>query len=173
MAIEIIPKSKIKEISWVNLVLYFLLIIFLVLLLSYFILDIYQKKLNQELSDLEKALIRTDAEKALEDELSIYQKKIEDFGNILNVRQSPLDVFSFLEKTIHPKVWFSNFSFDLEKGTLSLSGQAENPEVIEQQLIIFKKQEMVKNVTLSNFSISKEEKIDFNLQLTFDSPISQ
>lgn len=167
MAIEIIPKPKIKKTFWLNLVLYLLLTIFLVLVLGYFILVLYQKKLNQELSEIEKALVRTDAEKAVENEMSIYQKKIEDFGNLLDTRRSPLKVFSFLEKNTHPRVWFSNFSFDLEKGSLSLSGQAESPEVLEQQLIIFKKQETVKNVTLLTFSIIKEGKIDFDLQLTF------
>jgi len=173
MAIEISSKPKNKEPFWLNFILHFLLIIFLVSISSYFILFFSQKKINKKLAEIERGLIRTDAEKALEDKLFIYQKKIEDFNTLLENHRSPLSVFSFLEKNVHPGVWFSSLDLNLEKNTLSLSGYGKNPETVEEQLLLFKEQELVKNVTLLNFSSGNEEQIKFDLQIVFDPKIFQ
>jgi len=165
MAIEISSKPKIKEPFWLNFTLYSVLVIILGLLVSYFSFVFYEKRTKGEF---------TTEEIALEKEISNYQKKIEDFNILLNNRKSPLNVFSFLEKNVHPKVWFSDFDLDLERNTLSLSGEVENPEDIEQQIIAFKKEkEIVKEVNLSKFSINKRKKIEFELHLVFDSKIFQ
>ena len=165
MAIEIIPKPKIKKISWINIVLYSYLAIFLVLFLSYFIFDHYQKKLNQEFSDLEKSLLRTPAEKELEEEIIGYQRKLKDFTSLLNYHRLPLNIFNFLEKVTHPKVWFSELDLNLTKNTIDLSGQADTSEVMAQQLLILRKEELIQNLNLSKLSRNKEGRLEFSLQV--------
>lgn len=171
MAIEIIPKPKIKEIPWSDIILTTCLIIFLLCFLSYFVLVYFQTKFQQELSKLENALVRTSSEKKLEEETLGYKRKIEDFGFLLENHRFPLNIFNFLEKNTHPKVWFSKLNLDLEKNLLTVSGQADNSEVMGQQILIFKKEALIQNLNLSNLSRGKEGKIEFDLQFTFQPQI--
>lgn len=171
MAIEIIPKPKVKKAPLINVLLYLCLILLIVFVISYFILDNYQKKLDKELSDLEKALERTPEEQNLEEELLGYQKKIRNFGALLNYHQAPRSLFNFLEKITHPKVWFSKFSLDLETSTVNISGQTDSFETLGQQIIILRKEELIEGLNLAGISISREGEIGFDLQLTFDPQI--
>jgi len=171
MAIEIIPKRKVKKVFWANIVLYLLLIIFLGFLVSYFILNKSQQKLTQEISELEKNLTRTPAEKSLEEELTGYQEKVKDFGTLISNHQFPVNIFDFFEKVSHPKTWFNRFDLLPEQGAVSLSGQTDSFETLAQQILILKKEKFVKDINLPKVSISKEGKISFELQLTFDPEI--
>jgi amino acid permease len=171
MAIEIIPKRKVKKVFWANIILYLLLIIFLGFFVSYFILNKSQQKLAQELSELEKNLTRTPAEKALEEELTGYQEKIGDIGPLISSHQFPVNIFDFFEKVSHPKVWFNRFDLISEQEVVNLSGQTDSFETLAQQILIFEKEEIIRDINLPKVSISKEGKISFDLRLTFDPEI--
>lgn len=171
MAIEIIPKQKLKKITLANIILYLVLVVFLAFFVIYFILNHFFLKTDQELSDIEKNLIRTSEEKKLEDEIFDYQKKIKDFSLLLSDHRFPVNFFNFLEKINHPKIWLSNFTLDLKNGQATISGQTENFEILGQQILIFKKEVLIKDINLSRVSISKEGKVEFDFQLTFDPKI--
>ena len=66
MAIEIVPKPKIKIPRWVFIALVVFVILLLGFAISYFVFDKSSKKLSQEIQEKEKALIKTPLEKALE-----------------------------------------------------------------------------------------------------------
>lgn len=168
MVIEVIPKEKIKKFSWQDFIFYLFLVIFFLFFLSYLGLIFYQKKLENKRLEVEKALARTEAEKKLEEEIFIYKKKIDDFLKIVSNRYSVLNIFYFLEKNTHPKVWFSNFDFNLKNNSLSLLGQAESPEVMEQQIIILKNEKMVKDLILSDVSITSGGSVEFEIKIIFD-----
>lgn len=171
MAIEIIPRVKIKKISWVNIIFYLLLVLVLAFVISYLILIVYQKKLNQELEGIEKALIRTPEEDQLEKEILNYEQKIKDFGILITAHQFPVKLFQFLEKNTHPKIRFSKFTFDAPNNRLELSGQTPDFEVLGQQMIIFQQQEFVKKIDLTNVSITKDKGIGFSLSINLDPQI--
>lgn len=182
MAIEIIPKEKTKKISWQNIVAGILIAIGVVLMASYFGLSFYQKKLNNKLADVTKKLERTPSESSLEKEISVYQEKIRDFGSLLNAHQYTTNLFTFLEKLTHPRIWFSTFGFSSDKNVpdknvpdknvlVDISGQADNFEDLGRQALIFEKQEFIKNVKLSDVSVGREGKMEFEFQLTIDPQI--
>jgi len=177
MAIEIIPKTKTKKVSFLGIVFYFSLLLLLVFLISYFALNVYQKRLESELTNIKKDLEKTPDEKALEEEIFGseknvgYQQKIKDFSVLLNAHKLPVNFFNFLEENTHPKVWFSKFNLDLEKNLLDTSGYADNFEVLGQQALIFKRQDFIKNINLSGASLAKDGKVNFDLQLTIDPKI--
>ena len=177
MAIEIIPKTKTKKVSFLDILFYFSLLLFLAFLISYFALNVYQKRLESELTNIKKDLEKTPDEKALEEEIfgsekNIgYQQKIKDFGVLFNAHKLPVNFFNFLEENTHPKVWFSKFNLDLEKNLLEMSGEAQNFEVLGQQALIFKRQDSIKNMNLPMVSLGKDGKVNFDLQLTIDPKI--
>ncbi len=171
MAIEITPTSKIKKTLLVNILLSFCLILLIVFIISYFALGAYQKKLSKELFALEKALEKTAEEQRLEKEIFDYQKKIKDMGILLDHHKFASNLFDFLEKVTHPKVWFSSFSLNLESAVVNLSGQSDNFEILGQQILILKKQEIIKNIDVSKISIAREKGVEFQLQLIFDPKI--
>ncbi len=171
MAIEIIPKTEKEKASYANVFFYFCVAAFLIFLVSYALLYLYQKKLGKELSGIEKNLERTAAEKTLEEEIIQEQKKIRDFGVLLQEHRFVAELFDFLEKFSHPKAWFSGLKMDSEKGTADISGEVDNFEGLGQQVLILKEQEFIKSLNLTKVSTSKEGKIKFDFRLTLDPEI--
>lgn len=171
MAIEIIPKSRIKKTPPLNILLFALALMLLVFLVSYFILDFSQKKRAGEISEVEKSLQKSPSEKNLEDGILGHQKKIEDVSLLLSGHRLTANLFNRLEKNIHPRVWFSKFRLDLTAGTIDMTGTTDNFEVLGQQTLIFEKQEFIKNINLSKATIGKDGKINFELRITFDQKI--
>ncbi len=171
MAIEVFPKPKTKKIPLVNFFFYILLVVFLAFLASYFILDFYQKKLTEEISQLNKNLERSPAEKNLEDAIFSYQKKIADMGNLLSSHRLMANLFDHLEKITHPKVQIVKFRLVSESDVIDLSGLTDSFEILGQQTMIFEKQDFIKNVNLVKVAINKDGKINFDLRLGFDEKI--
>jgi len=178
MAIEINPKvKKEKKSSPYNVVFFLVFMLFLASLAGYFVLGSYKKAITKEISENKEKLKKTSEEIALETKIfgtegSIgYQEKINDFGILLGSHKLPLNFLNFLEENTHPKVWFSSFNFDLEKNLLQISGYTDTFEILGQQALIFKNQNFIRNIDLSNVSLEKEGKVKFNFQLTIDPKI--
>lgn len=177
MAIEIAQKPKISKMSFANIFFYLVLVLLLALLISYVILIIYQKRMQNELADIKKSLEKTPEEKTLEEEIfgsekNIgYQQKIKDFNTLFNAHKLPLNLLNFLEGNTHPRILFSKFNLDLEKNLLNMSGSADTFEILGQQALIFKNQDFIKNINLSRVSLGQEGKINFDFQLTLDPKI--
>jgi len=171
MAIEITPKPKIKAPLWAIILLGLCLILLAALFISY----IYFKKGSEKLAEnlkvttAENILAQEIKEKS--QELSLYQKKIDVFGILISEHKKTVNIFDFLERTTHPNVWFSGFSFDSSKNMVKVSGQAESFVVLGQQLKIFKKEEIIKAINLSDVSIGEKGGINFSLDLTFDNQV--
>ena len=165
--VEIIPKPTRKIPFWQNILLYFVIVLLIAIIASYFTLNYSYKKADKNLKDLKNAIAakETPKEKALEKEVIGYKKKIEDFSFLLEKHQRASKFFSFLEKSIHPKVWFSSFSLDLKEHRVTVSGSTESFWTLGQQLLIFQKDPLIKEVNLSGISIGAEKKINFTFNL--------
>lgn len=171
MAIEIAPKPKIRVPLWATVLLWLCLISLVALLASY----IYFKKESEKLSENLKV---TTAENILAQDiqketlgLSLYRKKIDDFKTLISEHKKTVNIFEFLERTAHPKIWFYDFNLDSPKNMVKVSGQAESFVVLGQQLLIFKKEENIKTINLSDISIDEERGINFSLELFFENQI--
>jgi len=175
MAIEIVPKPKVKEIPWLKIALSLFVALLLIALLSYLALFFYQNRLSKELALLENQLERTEEEEELERRVLLYQQKIADYGILLAEHQLkyqlPLKIFEFLEKNTHPDIWFSEFNLDSENNIVRVSGYTNNFETLSQQMFILQKQETLKSIDLSNVSINREKGIEFEFTLIFDPKI--
>jgi hypothetical protein len=173
MAIEIIPKPKIRKISLIKISYLVLVAAIAAFLVSYFVLNFYQKKMSQEISDIDKSLQKSPSEKNLEDGIFSYQKKINDVNILLSSHRLVAAFLDNLEKNIHPKVWLQKFKLNTEEKIVDVSGSADNFEILGQQTLIFEKWELVKNANLTKVSIGQDSKINFDLRLIFDPKVFQ
>ena len=166
--IEIIPKPAQKLPLWQNILFYFSIAVLIASFLSYFVLDNFIKNSQKILQELGETLARekTGSQLLLEEEVFNYQKKIADFSQLLQNHLFTSKTLGLLERNSHPKIWFSQYNLDSTKGILALSGEAEDFSVLGQQLLIFKKEPLIKGLDLSNISVGRKGRVEFTLNLS-------
>lgn len=169
MAIQISQTEKTP--SWVNILFYFSLVLLLVAVSSYFILDSLQKKTDTTIKELDSQLVvkKTQAEINLEN----YEKKINDFSRLINGYIYNSGFFNFIEKDTHPNVWFTKIDVTSAEKKVQLKGIADSFQTIGQQLIIFKKDNLIQKVELSDIAFGKGGEIGFNFNLILDPKVFQ
>ncbi len=168
--IEIIPRPAQKLPLWQDILFYLSIVLLVATFSLYFIFDHLQKKSADSLQNLQNLISqkKTSEGAALEKEVFNYQKKIQDFAQLLPQHLYPSKFFEFIEKNCHPKVWFSQINFNPEKAEANLVGEAENFSAIGQQILILKSNPSVKNTALAQISIGKRGMVDFSLNISLD-----
>lgn len=169
MAIEVIPKkAEAKPLSLLSVLFSLSLVLLVISFLVSLLLFLFRENSIGILQDIEAKIVEkgTVQEKAEEGKIFLYQKKINDFSRLLNLHQSNLKFFVFLESLTHPRVFFSKADLGIREGKVSLSGAAQNFEALGQQVYIF--QESGLNVDLTKVSIGEKGEINFALEVAFD-----
>lgn len=171
--VEIIPKLVKKAPLLQTVLFYSSIAILMIAIIVYFILGIFLKKSSENIAILENELKKdkTAEEKNLEDRVLGYQEKIKDFSKLIEDYQQTSEIFYFIQKLVHPRVWFSEVEFNRNDGQILVGGSAESFETLGQQFLIFKNNSLVKDVSLANILIKPDGKIDFTLRFRFDSQI--
>ncbi len=171
--IEIIPKPEIKLPFWQNILFYFSIALLLTLVIGYFVLNVSLKKSSKTLEDLENSLARgkTAEELSLEKEILGYQRKISDFASLIPYHKDLLNFFTILENLSHPQIQFSNLSLEPVDLKVVLSGKAGDFKAINQQIYLFQKEPLIRNVNLTSLLLGKEGGAEFTLLLFLDPQI--
>ncbi len=170
---EIIPKKITQIPRWLNYLFYFSLIAFVSVIISIVIIN---KSLNDRqitLEELEVSLvqIKTPENISLEKEVRDYERKIKDFAPLIEEHLETSNIFNFLQKDCHPKVWFQQFSLDSRQNKVNVSGKTQSFETLGQQILIFKDDKLVQDIKLEKVSLGKEGKIDFALSISLNPQI--
>ena len=168
---EIIPKKHSKPSKSLNILLYFSLFLLFFSITIFSIASYLNKRYQEEYINLEQVLERKIPQeefKLLKEEISTYKEKLKDFSFLLNKQKQSSKVFTAIEEIVHPQVWFSEIDLDLKSKKVTLSGQAQNFEVLGQQFYIIKNQDWIKDINLKKVLINEERKIDFGLYFTFN-----
>lgn len=131
----------------------------------------YQGVLENDLQiltgDLDK--IKKEFELVSLEDFSKIAVSIETAKTILAGHKAVSRVFDFFEKNTLPEVRFLNFNYELgEQPSLGLSGEAEGFLVLAQQVLILRKNEFLKNISLSNLSLKKGGLVGFTLTMILD-----
>jgi Tfp pilus assembly protein PilN len=170
MVIEVVPKRKIKAPVWQDYFLYFIIFLLIFTIISYFVLDHFFKKSEQKLKEVEKKIEETKSpeKRALEDYLKSLKEKIDDFTPLILSHRKSSNLFDFLEKNTHPKVFFTKLDFDAKANHIKISGKTDDFLTLGQQLLIFRKSEFVQNLKLSEIKISKEGKVEFSFDFSLN-----
>jgi len=173
MAFKIIPKKEIEKKPWLDWVFYFCIALLIMSILTYFVLEYSLKGAEEELKDLKNKISEQQNEenKKLKEDISLVQKKIDDFSIILNEHKLASQVFTFIENSTHPEVSFMDFNFDSEDSSLMLSAQTSNFKTLGEQLLIFQGQEDIENIALSNIYLMDEGNIEFSLNIVLNTQI--
>jgi len=166
--VEIIPKETPQLPRWLVILFYLSFVLLIFSIISYFVLNSSFQKAQRSLKDLNGALIsqETPEKAALKKEIINYQRKIEDFSQLVVEHSKTSEIFPLIEKNTHPQIWFSQFNLDAGDKTIDLLGQAASFESLGQQILIFKENEFINGVNLENVSISKTGEINFKLSLS-------
>ena len=170
MAIEIIPKPVRKASPLQNILFYFAIGLLLLSISAYFVLGYFIKKSELTLQDLEETLARekTEEEIILEQEVFGYKRKVEDFSTLISQHTYASRFFNFFENLCHPKVWFSKINLDMTNHRLLVSGKTDTFLILDQQLLIFRQEELIKETILTKLSIGNEGLVNFTFDLTFN-----
>jgi len=176
MAIEIIPKKKIRkwiEISPFEILYYLVIILLLVVFLSYFGFDILINSSQQELAELEASISQKESKEVqmLEERVLQSKEKIDTFAALLGAHKKSSNFFSFLKQNCHQEIFFSKVDLNVEESEVSMSGKAESFGTLGEQILIFKTQDFVEGLVLHRISMGKEGGIEFGLSLSLNPEI--
>jgi hypothetical protein len=165
--VELIPKQKPELPQWLNVTFYISLALLVAAIAGFFILNSVVSGKQATLQDLNAILVskKTPENTALESEILNYERKFKDFSILIGNHLEVSDIFSLVEESRHPQVWFSQFTLTPEEKTANLSGKAQNFEVLGQQMLLLREKEFIEDVSLGSAAINKEGKIDFSLVL--------
>ncbi|MFH1462399.1 MAG: hypothetical protein ABIG08_01775 [bacterium] len=163
--VEIIPKKVSLIPQWLTVLFYLAFVLLVFSVFAFFILNSSLGKSQKALADLELALEErmTPQKIVLEKEILGYQKKISDFFSLLQGRLKIFKVFNLIEKDCHPKISFQQFSLDSQEAEIVLSGKADSFESLSQQILIFKRENLIRTVDLEQVLIDQEGKVGFRL----------
>ena len=99
MVIEIVPKPLAREPVWLNIVFYISIGLLVSIILSYLLLDYFQRNTEETMEEVKASLLifQTPEEQELERSILRYQRKIDDFALILKKHQVNSNFFTFFE----------------------------------------------------------------------------
>ena len=167
--VQVIPKQFHQEKSKIGQVLALLSLVLIGLVLAgYFILKSQTAKMNSSLKDVNDQLsnVQTQKDINLKNEIFEYQRKIKDINFLLSKRKRAGDFLNFLSSFVHPNLYFTELSLDMDKGEANLEGISSDFPAIAQQVDIFKKQEFIQKVELMDVSLEEENGVKFTLELS-------
>ena len=170
--VEIIPKPVKKGPLAGDIFLYVSVIVLILAGVIYFISGYLIKERQQFLSEQEVKLaqMKTPEMQEIEREIFYYKSKIDAFSLLLGQHTACSNLFSLLEETTHPQVWFSDLNLDVRKNSVILSGQGEKTS-LGQQLMIFSQDERFLASGLTSIQPKEGEMVAFSIALSFKTEI--
>ncbi len=159
----------------------FLVASFIILLISGLFLAggyFYKKALASKINSLNESVKR--AEDILD---PVFIKEVQDVDEKIEMAKALLDnhilitpIFDFLEQSTLQSTRFSSFNFSYAgidskqklNPSITLNGIAKNYNSLALQAQEFKKNNVVKNVIFSSFSLDDKGRVNFSAQIEFD-----
>lgn len=150
MAIHIKPQKEksFRLPSSFDVLFYYSIILFLFCLSGYLLISQWNSELHSQIQDREDLLTRLEGEADFnknQDLVYEYRNKIVNYTYLVWNKTRIKDFFLFLENATHPFSRLESVRIDLEKGTISITGETLNFRTLEQQHSILK-----------NFSMERE-----------------
>ena len=142
----------------------------IVVVLAYAFLFYFEERALDNLQNLEErvAQVGTKAEKTLEVEVLLSQKRIDDFAKLLRSHKQSSNFFTLLETTCHPRIWLTDVELHPEKATAVVSGKTANFRNLGQQILIFREQNLITGIELTNLLIGEGGEAEFSFHLNLD-----
>lgn len=165
---DLIPKKTGKPLfsQWFFFIVSFLLLVGVAV--GFFVLMRLEQTSGEVLQALEETLARDTQpqEQALIAELTEYRDQVERFRAAANQRKDFAPLFALLEQSTHEGVRFTEFAVDRLSNQIHLTGEAQDFFNLEQQRLLWKRQEQIRKVEVLNMSLEQEGQIQFEARLT-------
>jgi hypothetical protein len=161
-------KSKQLPPAWPKGLFTFVFIVFLLTLGGYFGLNYWNQKQEANLNVLVNEFQNLRDSFALEDEREVilFEKKLNTLSKLLSNHIYFSEVLLSLEELTHPKVSYNNLDFSTDRGLISLSGIAENQEVLSEAVSgLVNNPDKVKAVVVKEMQLNKEKQATFSLDI--------
>jgi len=170
---RIIPKPKPKTPFSVNFLFYFAILLVIISIGSFFFLESQISSLKERKEELGRQIIGLEGEeeKKLEEEILFFEEKIKVFKEIFENHKISSNFLPLLESSCHPKVQLTKLNLATENGQVSLEGKTESFQSLGEQFLIFRENEKLGNLILSNISLDREGKINFSLTFSLLSEV--
>jgi len=166
---EIIPKETPKIPPWIDILFYVSVGLLIFVFISIFLISQAMNAAEKTSLELDNKITSENSKSAaLKKEILTYKKKINDFSGVINGHMETSNVFGFIESLCHPRVWFTNFDLGARDGAVRLTGEAQSFQDLGQQMIIFKKESLIKKTNLGSVSMQKGGRVGFEISLTLD-----
>ena len=164
---DIIPKQKVRYPLWFRVLSTAAAAFFLISIVSFFGLIYLNGHERERVESLENLLSqgKLPQEVTLEKQIFDVKERIEDFTSIVKTRKDMRPFLAFFEENTHPGIYFSQFSLDARKGTVSVTGSASSFQALEQQIQIFKGHEDMQEMILSSVGFGEEGQVSFGFEL--------
>jgi len=118
------------------------------------------------------ALSAIPGQKAAENTITTYQKKLADYKTLSANHTISSHVFSFIEERTLPNVWFSSFSMAESIQELVVAGEAQDMTTLSKQTKLFEQStQYIKTMSVLNADVGTDGKVKFTINLTLDPAI--
>ncbi len=167
--VQVIPKTAIKQISAIKKILpwfSFALVIIVVGLYFVFSQQIVKTEAALDQAEQELAQVQSEEQKELENKILITKIKTEDIIQILQRRQKASDFFTLLESLVHPKLYFTALSLNIENEQAEVKGLCNDFTSLGEQVIAFSQSSFIEEAQLLDINFTKEGEIEFSIALS-------
>lgn len=106
-----------------------------------------------------------------QEDLAAIGREVSDYKILFQSRAQASKFFTNFETWVHPQIYFSNFSLNLDSRTVSLSGAANGFQPVIQQIAILKNQPLIERYEISNIRADNRGVVTFNFSLTVSSQV--
>lgn len=172
MAIELTPQKRPRKSLFTTIIGIVAVFIVVAFVGSYIYFYVTNKGLVEKVNKIKEDSKELDESiKNKEEDLLVFQRRISDFSSLILGHKNVGIMFDFINKNTIPTVWFNEFQYDeKEKGRFLIGGQSNSFFLIEQQIVVFRNQDLVKDARLADVSIDEENGlIDFSINIALNS----
>jgi len=159
-------KSKGLPPTWPKGLLIFILVIFLITTGAYFGLDYWNKDKEAQLTILQEEFqgLRDSFALEQEQEVIIFEKKLNTLSKLLDNHIYFSKVLTALEELTHPQIYYTHLDFSTDKNMLTLEGVAKNQMVFSEAVSgLLNNPDKIKAVAVNNMKIDKNKNVVFSL----------
>ena len=161
---------KIKELppTWPKGLFTFALMIFLVALGSYFGLNYWNKNQNSQLVVLDEEFqnLRNSFALEQENEVILFEKKLNVLSKLLTNHIYFSKVLLVLEELTHPDIYYTDLDFSTDKNILSLVGVAKDQMTLSEAVSgLVNNPDKIKAVAVKDMKVTTNKNITFSLDV--------
>lgn len=99
------------------------------------------------------------------DQVADFQFRIENIRDSFAKTTHPEQILSLLEASILPEVTLSSFTFENKKGTVILTGEANEYRNVVQQMTALKKSPKVSSLSVESLGRNENGKVNFSFSM--------